>query len=80
MTTKRFISKQAAAYIGCSPTTLKSSRSRDTLFGQVAPCSRKMGRIVLYELSTLDEWIERFPTIANTSYAANQPEKEGGVR
>ena len=80
MTTKRFTSRQAAAYIGCSPTTLKISRSKGTLFGQVAPCYRKMGRTVFYELGILDEWIERFPTIANTSYAANQPEKEGGVR
>jgi len=80
MTTKRFTSKQAAAYIGCSPTTLKISRSRGTLFGQAAACYRKMGRTVFYELSILDEWIEHLPTISNTFYPAERAEKDGGLR
>ena len=58
----RLSTKEAAEFIGCSPTTLIISRvqGRETLFGKPAPAYRKIGRKVVYDLVVLEEWLEQF--------------------
>jgi hypothetical protein len=64
---KRINTKEAADYLGCAATTLKISRSTGTLLGHLAPAYRKIGRTVLYDISALNEWVEQFPPVLNTS-------------
>ena len=46
--------RQAAAYLGLSPSGLRKKRIR----GQ-GPRYARLGRLIRYRLSWLDEWIER---------------------
>ena len=59
--------KQAAALIGCAPYTLKLSRSTGMLLGSPGPVYRKMGRIVRYDLETIEAWIAQFTIQQNTA-------------
>jgi hypothetical protein len=67
----RLNTNEAAAFLGCSPTTLKISRSTGTLFGVTAPIYRKLGRNVLYDRTCLEDWLKQFPLVANTSQQKN---------
>jgi len=63
----RYSTGQAAAFIGCAPSTLKISRVTGTLLGSKAPPYRKLGRKVVYDRDALQAWLEQFGTRTNTA-------------
>ena len=60
---------QAAPYLGVAPLTLRNSRSTGLLCGVATPRYRKIGRRVVYERRTLDEWLDQFQEVGNTAEA-----------
>jgi len=54
-------SAQAAEFLRYSMHTLKLSRHTGILAGVDAPSYKKLGRRVLYEIATLEMWLEQFP-------------------
>jgi hypothetical protein len=61
---------EAAAFLNCSPYTLRLSRSTGKLFGVSAPSYKKRGRSVIYLTERLKEWESQFDEIANTAQGA----------
>ena len=61
---------EAAAFLNCSPYTLRLSRSTGKLFGVAAPHYKKRGRSVTYSTDSLKEWESQFEEIANTAQGA----------
>ena len=61
---------EAAAFLNCSPYTLRLSRSTGKLFGVIAPPYKKRGRSVTYSTDSLKEWESQFEEIANTAQGA----------
>lgn len=59
--------KEAAKYLGVAETTLKQSRSTGTLFGIATPAYKKVGHSVIYEISSLDKWLDELPEYKNTA-------------
>ena len=59
--------KQAASYLGFSPSTLNNSRYNGLLGGVKAPRYRKVGTSIRYELSTLKSWLSQFKEQTSTS-------------
>lgn len=55
-------SKDAAAYLSVSDSTLRKSRVYGTLCGLTAPHHFKMGTIVRYDRDQLDEWLSQLIT------------------
>ena len=51
---------EAAQYLGLQPSTLRNARSLGKLAGTSAPPYKKLGAIVRYEKSALDEWLDQF--------------------
>lgn len=49
---------QAAAYLNCTPASLRCARNTGKLWGNVAPTYLKIGRKVLYRRFDLDSWVE----------------------
>ncbi|MCP5347952.1 MAG: helix-turn-helix domain-containing protein [Gammaproteobacteria bacterium] len=65
----RFGSKEAAAFLGVAEYTLRRSRTIGKLLGRPAPAYRKIGGKVLYERSTLSEWLDASPEQLHTAVA-----------
>lgn len=63
----RFSTRDAAAFLGCAPTTLKISRINGVLFGREAPKYRKLGRRVVYDRTELAAWLEQFDVLRHTA-------------
>jgi len=63
----RLNTKAAAAFLGCSPSTLKISRVTGTLLGSKAPPYRKLGRKVVYDHEALHNWLDQFQPRTNTA-------------
>lgn len=57
----------AAAFLHCSPHTLRLSRHTGRLFGVPAPAFLKMGRSVRYRRETLERWLAQFSEKPNTA-------------
>ena len=57
---------EAALLIGYKSTTLKLSRVTGILGGVPAPAYRKLGRKVVYDRVTLNEWLSQFHHQFNT--------------
>ena len=68
MTNKLINTKEAAMYLGCSVSSLKTSRSTGKLLSVDAPVYRKIGYAVRYKLGTLDSWLQQFNEQNNTAY------------
>lgn len=51
--------KEAAKYLGLSPATLKTSRSKGVLIGAKPPTYYTFGRSVRYRKEDLDDWSSR---------------------
>lgn len=68
-------SHKAAEYIGVAEYTLRRSRTAGILLGKEAPSYRKMGRKVIYELETLQNWRNQFEPQTNTAQNANRGER-----
>ncbi len=64
---KLFDNKQAANYLGFSPTTLNNSRYTGLLGGVKAPPYRKLGKSIRYEQFALDTWLSQFQEQTSTS-------------
>ena len=64
---ERLTNNESADFIGCSPNTLKMSRSTGKLFGVNAPSYIKLGRAVRYKVETLEEWLSQFDEISSTA-------------
>jgi len=65
---QRLANHQAAEFIGCSPATLKTSRTTGQLLGHEAPHYRKLGkRKVVYDVETLQAWLDQFGTRTSTA-------------
>lgn len=58
---------EAAAFLNCSPYTLRLSRSTGHLLGVNAPTYKKRGRSVTYSTDRLKEWESQFEEIASTA-------------
>lgn len=67
---KLFDNKQAAHFLGFSPTTLNNSRYTGLLGGVKAPRYRKLGKSVRYELTALESWLSQFREQTSTSESA----------
>ena len=63
----RLDTHSSAAYLGCSSYTLKRSRITGNLLGSPAPAFRKLGRKVVYDVTTLQAWLEQFEPKPNTA-------------
>lgn len=62
--------RQAAAYLGLAPHTLRRARSTGVLCGVTGPSYLRIGtRKVLYERRGLDLWIEQFEPKVSTPHA-----------
>jgi hypothetical protein len=60
--------RKAAEIFGCSPITLKISRTTGTLYGYPCPAFYKMGRTVRYDPAECRIWVlENCRKAANTS-------------
>ena len=55
--------RQAADYLGFSPSTLNNSRYT----GLKAPPFRKLGKAIRYERAALDTWLSQFKPQTSTS-------------
>lgn len=62
--------KEAADYLGFSPSTLNNSRYIGTLGRVTAPRFRKLGKTIRYQRADLDNWLEQFTPQTNTSQSA----------
>ena len=60
---------EAAAFIGCSPYTLRMSRVTGKLFGKPAPKYIKRGKKVDYTPKELKKCNDQFPEYENTAQA-----------
>jgi hypothetical protein len=58
---------EAAAFIGCAPSTLKISRVTGKLLGRTAPEYIKFSKKVVYDRDALQTWLDQFGTRNNTA-------------
>lgn len=58
---------QGAQYLAVAVGTLRKSRHTGTLLGHPTPRYLKIGRTVRYRQEDLDEWLNQFTTVGNTS-------------
>jgi len=64
----RYTTQEAAIFLGCSPFTLKVSRTTGQLLGHGAPAYRKLGkRKVVHDIETLQAWLDQFGTRTSTA-------------
>ncbi|MEH6473043.1 MAG: hypothetical protein V7752_17540 [Halopseudomonas sp.] len=61
---------EAADFLKIKAETLKISRHTGMLCGRPAPAFRKIGRLVVYEQSVLEEWIKQIPVQTKTTETA----------
>ena len=67
-----YTSSEAAKAIGVSPVTVKMSRCTGKLLGKPAPKFLKMGRLIRYEPSAIQDWIKQFRSFSTTEDARNE--------
>lgn len=58
---------EGAAFLNCSPYTLRRSRTTGLLLGVSAPAYKKRGRSVTYLRETLEAWEAQFKEQRNTA-------------
>ena len=63
---QRLDTRQAAAFLGVQPSSLKYSRHTGQLCGVTTPAYRKLGRRVIYDLGVLQQWLDQFGLQTNT--------------
>ena len=63
---QRLDTRQAAAFLGVQPSSLKYSRHTGQLCGVTTPAYRKLGRRVIYDLDVLQQWLDQFELQTNT--------------
>ena len=66
---------EAAMLLGYKSTTLRLSRVTGILGGVAAPAYRKLGRKVVYDRATLNEWLSQFQMQSNTGYTNSSQSK-----
>lgn len=59
--------KDAAKYLGFSPSTLNNSRYTGLLGGVKAPNFVKLGKTIRYKKPSLDKWLSQFKEQTSTS-------------
>ena len=59
---------EASLLLGYKSSTLRISRVTGILGGVAAPAYRKLGRKVVYDRATLNEWLSQFQMQSNTGY------------